>query len=112
MYLRALDSISSRCSATVSFVMRGKLSIAWSSLASGATRFGSFGFLKTFLIFCFIEFVVYLRSRVIGSCINPLISQNFQNFFLNFCWLVHLVDNQVSYQRLHHNCTKSEHRLL
>src|SRR5665213_3460163 len=124
MYLRALDRTSSRCSPTVSLVMRGTLlraSLTFCSvvlvrlidirLALSRGRrivldnLGFFGFFMRLIR------LLWAGRIRIGST-NSFFAQYFQESFLNPSRMVHLVNGQVSHVCLHLYCTKSEQRFL
>src|SRR5438552_1452954 len=132
MYLRALDNTSSRCSATVSLVMRGRFWIASVSLVSAACcrRIGSLGilpfsFLGTLnlatdfgalslgtlnLVFLDFFFIITDRDRsgVVLARRDTLLTQDTKQLFLNLRRMMHFVYHQVPHKCLHHYCTKSE----
>src|SRR5579875_740305 len=117
MYLRALPRTSSRCSATVSLVMRGTLAKASSMSSSGALRrFSSDGRLScglgNFVFFGrFIRFGGLVLRRILGTG-DPLLAQNRQNSFLNLGGVMDIVNGYIPHVRLHLNCTKAEQRFL
>src|SRR5438270_681378 len=134
MYLRALDNTSSRCSPTVSLVMRGtpanasltfsSVVLAWRLSGSlfkplpasrpaplmGRIDLASFGFFGFFM-----NLIGDRRtgaSRIGRSGIYSFVAQNTKELFLDFRRMVHIVNYQIPHICLHLYCTKSEQCFL